>query len=151
MQHPGQLHVRRVHRLAARALAPVDTDRVAADDVARAGGPLVERVLLDDEPDLLVPALDLFLGADQSRHVRIASSIFGYAPQRQRFPAMRVPDLLGRRVGVRLDERDRAHDLPRRAEAALERVARTNASIIGWSRRPSIVVTSRTVDARARA
>ena len=55
----------------------VDAGGGPADDVARAGGPLLERVLLDDEPDLLEAALDLLLGADQSRHVRIASSIFG--------------------------------------------------------------------------
>ena len=101
---------------------PVDA-RLPGDRPSCApGGPLLERVLLDDEPDLLVPALDLLLGADQSRHVRIASSIFGYAPQRQRLPAMRVPNLVGRRRGRRVDERDRADDLARRAEAALQRV-----------------------------
>src|SRR4029079_19119984 len=76
-------------RLAARALEPVLPRRRLADDVERSVRPLVERILLDDEPDLFVPAFDLFLGPDQSRHVRIASSIFGYVPQRQMFPAMR--------------------------------------------------------------
>ena len=88
MQHPAQPQVGGVDRLAAGALEPVDPGRRTADDLARSFGPLLERVLVDDEPDLLVPALDLFLGADQSRHVRIASSIFGYAPQRQRLPAI---------------------------------------------------------------
>ena len=88
VQHPRQLEVGRVDRLAARALQPVLALRRLADDGLRAVGPLVERILLDDEPDLFVPALDLFLGADQSRHVRIASSIFGYVPQRQRLPAI---------------------------------------------------------------
>ena len=88
VQHPVQPQVGREGRLAAGALEAVDARRVPADDLARPGRPLLERVLVDDEPDLLVAALDLFLGADQSRHVRIASSIFGYAPQRQRFPAI---------------------------------------------------------------
>ena len=69
----------------------------SADDLARPGRPLLERVLFDDEPDLLVAALDLLLRADQSCHVRIASSIFGYAPQRQRLPAIacRISSVLG--------------------------------------------------------
>ena len=101
---------------------PVLARRRPADDRERPRGPLLERILLDDEPHLLEAALDLLLGADQSRHVRIASSIFGYVPQRQMFPAMRVPDLLARRLRVRRDERRRRDDLPRRAEAALDRV-----------------------------
>jgi hypothetical protein len=36
---------------------------------------LVERVLLDDDPRLGVAALDLLLRSDQSRQVRIASSM----------------------------------------------------------------------------
>ena len=97
VQHPGLREVGGVDRLPGCALAAVDAQRVAADDLERACGPLVERVLLDDEPDLLVPALDLFLGADQPCHVRIASSIFGYAPQRHRFPAMacRISSVVG--------------------------------------------------------
>ena len=71
--------------------------RRPADHLERPGGPLVERVLLDDGPDLLVAALDLLLGPDQSRHVAIASSMFGYAPQRQRLPAM--PCRISSRVG----------------------------------------------------
>ena len=88
VEHAGQLHVRRVARLAANALECVDAHRVAADDRERPGGPLLERILLDDEPDLLEAALDLLLGPDQSRHVRIASSIRGYVPQRQMLPAI---------------------------------------------------------------
>ena len=61
----------------ARALEPVDPRRRTADHLERTRGPLLERVLLDDDPDLLASALDLLLGADQPRHVRIASSIFG--------------------------------------------------------------------------
>ena len=77
VQHPGQLDVRRVARFAADALECVLPHRVAADDRQRPGGPLRERILLDDEPDLFEPALDLLLGADQSRQCRIASSILG--------------------------------------------------------------------------
>src|SRR6516225_8839297 len=97
MQHPRQRHVGGEERLAACPCKPVDTSRRSADDVEGAGRPLLERVLLDDEEDLLVPALDLCLCADQSRHVRIASSIFGYVPQRQMFPAMRwrISSVLG--------------------------------------------------------
>ena len=77
MEHSGQLDVRRVARLAARAQRPGHPGGGPADDLARAGRPLLEHVLLDDEPDLLVTALDLLLGSDQSCHVEIASSIFG--------------------------------------------------------------------------
>ena len=77
VQHPGQLDVGRVGGLAARAPEAVDARRRAADDLERPGRPLRERVLFDDEPDLFEAALDLLFGADQSRHVRIASSIFG--------------------------------------------------------------------------
>ena len=77
MEHPGQSDVGREERLAAGPGEPVDARRRVTDDVAGPGRPLLERVLLDDEEDLLEPALDLLLGADQSRHVRIASSIFG--------------------------------------------------------------------------
>jgi hypothetical protein len=56
---------------------PVDPRRGPPDGVERAFGPLVERVLLDDGPLLGVAAFDLLLGADQSRHEPIASSIFG--------------------------------------------------------------------------
>ena len=77
MEHSGQLDVGRVARLAARAERAGHPRGGPPDDLARAGGPLLERVFLDDEPDLLVTALDLLLGSDQSCHVEIASSIFG--------------------------------------------------------------------------
>src|SRR5437899_5312148 len=88
VQHPGQPQVGGVDGFAARPLEPVDPRGGLPDDLARAGRPLLQRVFLDDEPDLFEPAFDFLLGADQSRHVRIASSIFGYAPQRHRFPAI---------------------------------------------------------------
>ena len=122
MEHPGQPEVGRVARLAARAQRAGDPRRGPPDDLARAGGPLLERVLLDDEPDLLVAALDLLLGSDQSCHVEIASSIFGYVPQRQRLPAIACRISSERRLRVRLDERRGGHDLAGRAEAALEGV-----------------------------
>ncbi len=77
LEHSRQLQVRGVERLARRALDAVLPRGVAADDVARAVRPRVERVLLDDEPDFLEAAFDFLLGADQSCHVRIASSILG--------------------------------------------------------------------------
>ncbi len=88
VQHPGQLDVGGVARLAGRALDPVLAARGPADDGLRSIGPLLEWILLDDEPDLLIAAFDFLLRADQSCHVRIASSIFGYVPQRQRLPAI---------------------------------------------------------------
>jgi hypothetical protein len=88
VQHPVEAEVGRVRRLAARALEAVLALGVAPDDVQRSGRPLLEDVLLDDHPGVLVAALDLLFGLDQSRQVRIASSILGYAPQRQMFPAM---------------------------------------------------------------
>jgi len=88
VQHPGQLEIGCVDRFASRSFEAVDARRGLPDDLPRAGGPLLQRVLFDDEPDLLEPAFDFLLGADQSCHVRIASSILGYAPQRQRLPAI---------------------------------------------------------------
>jgi len=88
VEHSRQAHVGGVERLAPGASGPVDALRRPADDGERAGGPLRERVFLDEQPYLLVATLDFLLGADQSRHVRIASSIFGYVPQRQRLPAI---------------------------------------------------------------
>ncbi len=88
MQHAAEPQVGGERGLAAGALEAVDARRRPADDLARACRPLLERVLVYDEPHFLVAPFDLFLGADQSRHVRMASSIFGYAPQRQRFPAI---------------------------------------------------------------
>ena len=77
VQHPGKLHVGGEEHLAAHPAEAVLAWSGAPDHVAGAGRPLLERILVDDEPDLLEAALDLLLGADQSRHVRIASSIFG--------------------------------------------------------------------------
>src|ERR1700751_3685450 len=107
-----------------------------ADDPERSRRPLLEHVFLDDDPLLAVAALDLFLGPDQSRHVRTASSIRGYAPQRHRLPA--------------IAGRPRPRGVPGAAatSAAAETIwpgvqkphcsasARTNASTSGWSRRP---------------
>ena len=88
MQHSGQSDVARVAGLAASLLETVEARRVAADDVAGPGGPLGDRVLLDERPDLFVAAFDLLLGLNQTRQLEIASSMRGYVPQRQRFPAM---------------------------------------------------------------
>ena len=74
---PGEADVAGVERLAAGARIAVEACSGPADDIARALRPLIERVLVDDEPDLLELALDLLLRADQSCHVRIASSILG--------------------------------------------------------------------------
>jgi hypothetical protein len=77
MQHSRQLHVGRVARLSAHTLGSVLADRVAADDRLRSGGPLRQRILLDDEPHLFEAALDFLLGADQPCQCRIASSMRG--------------------------------------------------------------------------
>ena len=97
VEHPGKPDVGRVLDLAAGARVTVDPCRRASDHLHGALGPAVERILLDDDPLLRVLAFDLLLGADQSRHVEIASSIFGYAPQRQRLPDMawRISSRLG--------------------------------------------------------
>ena len=97
VEHAGEPHVGGVAGLAAGALRAVLPRSRPADDLPRPRRPLLELVLLDDHPGLLVAALDLLLGLDQSRHVRIASSIRGYAPQRQMFPAMwcRISSRLG--------------------------------------------------------
>ena len=100
MEHAGQLDVGGVLGLAACALVPVLPRRRPPDRVSGAGRPLLQRVLVDDDPLLGVAALDLLLGLDQSRHVSTASSIFGYAPQRQRFPA--IPWRTSSDVGVGL-------------------------------------------------
>jgi hypothetical protein len=88
LEHPRQPDVRREARLAAHPLRCVLSRSRSPHDRERACGPLLERILLDGDPDLLEAALDLFLGADQPCHVRIASSIFGYVPQRQMLPAI---------------------------------------------------------------
>ena len=141
---PGSCEVGRVDRLAGRALEPVLPRRRPADDVERAVRPLVERIFLDDEPDLLEASFDFLLGADQSRHVRMASSIFGVRPATAEVPGHRDVESARRSGSGRLDERRRRHDLARRAEAALHarRSGRRRATI-GCSRRPSIVVISR--------
>ena len=97
VQHPGQPQVGRVPGLAPCAHGPRHALCRTPDDLARPGRPLLERVFLDDEPDFLEAALDLFLGTDQPCHVEIASSIFGYVPQRHRFPAIacRISSELG--------------------------------------------------------
>ena len=77
VEHAGELDVSGVARLAARLLEAVESRRVPADDVAGPGRPLDERVLVDERPDLLVPALDLLLGLDQPRQLEIASSMRG--------------------------------------------------------------------------
>jgi hypothetical protein len=89
VQCSRQREIGGVHRLTARTLVPVDALRPTADDGTRALRPRLDgRVLVDDDPLLGVAAFDLFLGANQSCHVRTASSIRGYAPQRQRLPAI---------------------------------------------------------------
>ena len=142
LQHPGQPDVGGVARLAAHALGAGLARRRPADDLARPGGPLLERILLDDDPDLLEPALDFLLGANQSCHVRIASSIFGYVPQRQMFPA--IACLISSRVGSGFAATSAAAETtwPGVQKPHWTASVRTNASTSGWSRSPSIVVTS---------
>ncbi len=98
VHHSRQGDVGREPRLAPGPLKTVLARRGPADDVERARRPLIEGVLVDDGPDLLVAALDLLLSPDQPRHVRIASSIAGYVPHRHRFPAM--PCRMSSRVGA---------------------------------------------------
>jgi hypothetical protein len=86
VEHAGKLEIGGVDGLAPRAFPSRDTGRRASDRLQRSGGPLVEWILLDEDPLLGVLPLDLLLGSDQASD-RIASSIFGYAPQRHRFPA----------------------------------------------------------------
>ena len=122
VQHPREPDVRRVARLAAHPLERVLAHGGPADDRLRPRGPLLQRILLDDEPDLLVAALDLLLRADQPRQCRIASSIFGYVPQRQMFPAIswRISSTVG--SGCRATSAAAETTWPGRAEAALHRV-----------------------------
>ncbi len=74
MQHPGELDVGGVARVAGRSQAPVDPLRRPADLVQRSRGPLVERVLLDEDPLLRVAAFDLLFGPDQPCHDRLLGS-----------------------------------------------------------------------------
>src|SRR6266478_8811373 len=143
MQHPGQLDVGREARFAAYPLRRVLPHGRPADDGLRPRGPLLQRILLDDEPHLLEAALDLLLGADQSRHVRIASSIRGYVPQRQMLPAMwcRISSTVG--SGFAPTSAAAETTCPGVQKPHCTASARTKASTSGWSRSPSIVVTSR--------
>jgi hypothetical protein len=77
VEHPGELDVGGVARLAAGFLEAVEARRVPADHIPRSRGPLDERILVDERPDLFVAALDLFLGLDQPRQLEIASSMRG--------------------------------------------------------------------------
>ena len=77
VQHARQLEIGGVRRLATGFFHAVDTWDRLAHRREWPGRPLIERVLLDDDPDVLVAALDFLLGADQSRQVLIASSILG--------------------------------------------------------------------------
>ena len=97
MQGARELDVLRIASLAPGARQSVDSGRRAADGSKRTLGPLLERVFLDDYPLLGVAALDLLLRLDQACHPSpspcaatawIARSIFGYVPQRHRFPAI---------------------------------------------------------------
>src|SRR5205085_4048936 len=110
------------------------------DDRLRACRPLVERILLDHDPLLGEPALDLFLGADQSRHVRIASSIFGYVPQRHRLPAIacRISSRVG--LGLAATSADAETIWPGVQKPHWRASVRTKAPTSAWSRSPSIVV-----------
>ena len=51
---------------------------------------------------------------------RIAATMFGYAPQRQRLPLMNSRISSSEPARPSAQQRDRRHDLPRRAVAALE-------------------------------
>ena len=77
VDQPGQAHVAREACGSAGPLVAVDARGGTPDDRARPGRPLVEGVLLDERPHLLVAALDLLLGLDQPRQVEIASSMRG--------------------------------------------------------------------------
>ena len=92
---PAGLHVDREADAAGCAGGAVLTRRRAADE--RELGPrrpgLDVVCLVDEGPDVLVPPLHLLLRANEPGHDapaarRIARSIFGYAPQRQRLPAI---------------------------------------------------------------
>ena len=97
VKHSRELQVGGVPRLAAHPLVAVLARRRATDNRERSCRPLLQRILLDDDPHLLEASLDLFLGADQPCQLRIASSILGYVPQRQMFPA--IACLISSRVG----------------------------------------------------
>ena len=142
VEHSRELEVGGVARLAADALGSIDAHGFLSHDGPWAGWPLLERIFLDDEPDVLVPPLDFLLGLDQSRHVARASSIFGYVPQRQRFPAIacRISSRLG--LGCFATSTAAETTWPGVQKPHCTASARTNASTSGWSRSPSIVVIS---------
>src|SRR4029453_12709344 len=71
VQHARELNVCGVARVAGRSLPPVDPARRPTDLVERTGRPLVERVLLDEDPLLGISAFDLLLGPDQPCHKRL--------------------------------------------------------------------------------
>jgi hypothetical protein len=77
MEHSRKLDVGRVLHLPARSGAGIDTLRRPPDGLERARRPGIEGVLLDQDPLFRELAFDLFLGPDQARQERIASSIFG--------------------------------------------------------------------------
>jgi hypothetical protein len=77
VQHPGKLDVGREHRVTSCFVRAVHTRNASTDGRERPCRPLVERVLVDNDPDFFVAALYFFFGADQSCHVVMASSIFG--------------------------------------------------------------------------
>src|SRR5437764_1513549 len=142
MEHSRQLDVGRVTRLAAHTQGAVLAGCRPADHGERPLRPLFERILLDDEPHLLEASLDLLLRADQPCQLRIASSIFGYVPQRQMFPAIacRISSLVG--CGFAATSAAAETTWPGVQKPHWTASARTKASTRGWSRRPSIVVTS---------
>src|SRR4029079_17438322 len=125
--------------LSASAGEPVVPCRGSPHDLARPRRPLFERIFVDAEPNLLDAALDLLFGADQSCHVLIASSIFVYVPQRQRFPAMRwrISAFVGSACAS--TSATALTICPGVQKPHCTASARTNESIIGWSRSPSIV------------
>jgi hypothetical protein len=78
VQHPRELQVGGVVRLAPRPLVAVLPRCGPSDDGARPLRPLVDDVVaFDHHPLLGVVALDLLLGPDQPCHVNTASSIRG--------------------------------------------------------------------------
>src|SRR5207302_9079798 len=88
-------------------------------------------------------ALDFLLGLDQPCHALMASSILGYVPQRQRFPAIacRISSFDG--LGFAATSALADTIWPGVQKPHCSASAATNASTSGWSRSPSIVVTSR--------
>src|SRR5207253_10927886 len=134
VEHPGEPQVGGVARLAARPREAGEPRSRAPHDLERPGGPGVERVLLDYEPLLAEAALDLLLRPDQPRHVRIASSMRGYVPQRQRFPAIacRISSRDG--VGFASTSADAETIWPGVQKPHCSASSRTKASTSGWSR-----------------